>query len=404
VHRLRGKGLAPYALLSPGTVWLLVFFVLPMFYLGKMSLETGLFPVFSFDWAWSNFSDAVSLYRTQFLRSLQYAGVATAIALVISYPLAYWIAFRGGQWKNLLLLLVIAPFFVTYLIRTLAWQTILSDNGIVVSTLQHLHILAPDGRLLATSVAVIAGITYNFLPFMVLPLYVSLEQVDPRLIEAAGDLYANRVVSFFRVTLPLSLPGVFAGVLLTFIPACGDFINAQLLGTPKQYMIGNVIQSQFLSLRNYPTAAALSFVLMGAILIFVLVFARARHRPADGRGRTMMARVRHRLLDVYALLALVYLFVPISVVIAFSFNNPLGRFNYTWKGFTLKNWVHPLDYPGLGSALQVSIEIAFLSALVATALGTLIALALVRYEFRGASTTNLLIFIPMATPEIVLGA
>ena len=274
MRRLRNKGLAPYALLTPGMAWLLVFFVLPMFYLGKMSLEQGLFPLFTFDWAWSNFSDAVSLYQTQFLRSLQYAGVATAIALVISYPLAYWIAFRGGQWKNLLLLLVIAPFFVTYLIRTLAWQTILSDNGIVVSTLQHLHILAPDGRLLATSVAVIAGITYNFLPFMVLPLYVSLEQVDPRLIEAAGDLYANRVVSFLRVTLPLSLPGVFAGVLLTFIPACGDFINAQLLGTPKQYMIGNVIQSQFLSLRNYPTAAALSFVLMGAILIFVLIFAR----------------------------------------------------------------------------------------------------------------------------------
>jgi spermidine/putrescine transport system permease protein len=275
VHRVRGKGLAPYALLTPGTAWLLVFFVVPMFYLGKMSLEQGLFPLFSFDWAWSNFSDSVSLYQTQFLRSLQYAGVATAIALVISYPLAYWIAFRGGRWKNLLLLLVIAPFFVTYLIRTLAWQTILSDNGVIVSTLQHLHILGSEGRLLATSAAVIAGITYNFLPFMVLPLYVSLEQVDPRLIEAAGDLYANRVVSFVRVTLPLSLPGVFAGVLLTFIPACGDFINAQLLGTPRQYMIGNVIQSQFLSLRNYPTAAALSFILMGGILIIVLIFARA---------------------------------------------------------------------------------------------------------------------------------
>jgi spermidine/putrescine transport system permease protein len=268
------KRLAPYGLLAPGTAWLLVFFVVPMFYLAKMSLETGLFPLFTFDWAWSNFSDAVSLYRTQFLRSLQYAGLATAIALVIAYPLAYWIAFRGGRWKNLFLLLVIAPFFVTYLIRTLAWQTILSDNGIVVTTLQHLHILAPDGRLLATSAAVVAGITYNFLPFMVLPLYVSLEQVDPRLIEAAGDLYANPVVSFCRVTLPLSLPGVFAGVLLTFIPAAGDFINAQLLGTPRQYMIGNVIQSQFLSLRNYPTAAALSFILMGAILVLVIIFSR----------------------------------------------------------------------------------------------------------------------------------
>jgi spermidine/putrescine transport system permease protein len=267
--------LTPYALLTPGMGWLLVFFVVPMYYLGKMSLEQGLFPLFSFGWAWGNFSDAVSAYQTQFVRSLQYAGIATAIALAISYPLAYWIAFRGGRWKNLFLLLVIAPFFVTYLIRTLAWETILSDNGIVVTFLHHIHILGSNGRLLATSAAVIAGITYNFLPFMVLPLYVSLEQVDPRLIEASSDLYANRAVSFLRVTLPLSLPGVFAGVLLTFIPAMGDFINAQLLGTPRQYMIGNVIQSQFLSLRNYPTAAALSFVLMGGILALVLVFARA---------------------------------------------------------------------------------------------------------------------------------
>ncbi|HZR94304.1 MAG TPA: ABC transporter permease [Gaiellaceae bacterium] len=268
------RRLAPYALLGPGTAWLAVFFVVPMFYLAKMSLEQGLFPLFTFSWAWSNFGDALSLYRPQFVRSLEYAGLATLIALVISYPLAYWIAFRGGRWKNLFLLLVIAPFFVTYLIRTLAWQTILSDNGIVVTTLQHLHVLGSDGRLLATSAAVVAGITYNFLPFMVLPLYVSLEQVDPRLVEAAGDLYANRVVSFLRVTLPLSMPGVFAGILLTFIPAAGDFINAQLLGTPRQYMIGNVIQSQFLSLRNYPTAAALSFVLMGAILVLVVVFSK----------------------------------------------------------------------------------------------------------------------------------
>jgi spermidine/putrescine transport system permease protein len=268
------KRFAPYALLTPGTAWLIVFFVVPMVYLAKTSLETGLFPLFTFDWAWSNFSDAVSLYRTQFVRSLQYAGLATLIALVISYPLAYWIAFRGGRWKNLFLLLVIAPFFVTYLIRTLAWQTILSDNGIVVNTLQHLHVLSSDGRLLATSAAVVAGITYNFLPFMVLPLYVSIEQIDPRLVEAANDLYANPVVSFMRVTLPLSLPGIFAGVLLTFIPAAGDFINAQLLGTPRQYMIGNVIQSQFLSIRNYPTAAALSFILMGAILLLVIVFSR----------------------------------------------------------------------------------------------------------------------------------
>jgi spermidine/putrescine transport system permease protein len=254
--------------------WLAIFFLVPMVYLGKTSLEQGLFPVFTFKWAWGNFHDAISLYQTQFVRSFEYAGLATVIALVGSYPLAYWIAFRGGRWKNLFLLLVIAPFFVTYLIRTLAWETILEDDGVVVHAMRYLHLLGSDGRLLATSFAVIAGITYNFLPFMVLPLYVSLEQIDQRLIEAANDLYASRWKAFLRVTLPLSLPGVFAGTLLTFIPAAGDFINAYLLGTPKQYMIGNVIQSQFLNIRDYPTAAALSFVLMGMILVAILVYAR----------------------------------------------------------------------------------------------------------------------------------
>jgi spermidine/putrescine transport system permease protein len=204
-----------------------------------------------------------------------YAGLATILALVISYPLVYWIAFRGGQWKNLLLLAIIAPFFVTYLIRTLAWQTILADNGFVANTLRSLHLLGEDGRLLATSTAVVAGLTYNFLPFMALPLYVALEQIDPRLIEASKDLYASSTQAFLRVTLPLSLPGVFAGTLLTFIPAAGDFINAQLLGTPKQHMIGNVIQSKFLELIDYPAAAALSFVLMATILAGVLIYARA---------------------------------------------------------------------------------------------------------------------------------
>jgi len=270
----RRKGAIPYLLLAPGMAWLIIFFVVPMWYLGKTSLSQGLFPFFSFEWAWGNFSDAISTYRTQFIRSGEYAAIATLLALVVSYPLAYWIAFRGGRWKNLFLLLVIAPFFVTYLIRTLAWETILADDGFIVHTLQHLGILGGNGRLLATSAAVITGITYNFLPFMVLPLYVSLEQIDARLIEAAEDLYASKARAFLKITLPLSLPGVFAGVLLTFIPAAGDFINAQLLGTPRQYMIGNVIQSQFLAVRDYPTAASLSFILMAAILVIVLIFAR----------------------------------------------------------------------------------------------------------------------------------
>jgi spermidine/putrescine transport system permease protein len=265
----------PYLLLAPGLAWLAVFFVVPMYYLANTSLQSGSLDVgYTFNWAWHNYKDPLTLYQTQFLRSIYYAGLATVFALLISYPLAYWIAFRAGRWRNLFLLLVIAPFFVTYLIRTLAWETILSDDGFVVNLLQSLGILSGSGRLLATSTAVIAGITYNFLPFMVLPLYVSLEQMDARLIEAAQDLYASKFKAFLRVTLPLSLPGVFAGTLLTFIPACGDFINAQLLGSPGQYMIGNVIQSKFLAITDYPAAAALSFVLMAAILAAVLVYAR----------------------------------------------------------------------------------------------------------------------------------
>jgi spermidine/putrescine transport system permease protein len=271
----RRRRLAPYLLLAPGLAWLIVFFVVPMYYLANTSLQKGSLEVgYTFSWAWSNYSNAITTYHSQLFRSLEYAGIATLIALLVSYPLAYWIAFRGGRWKNLLLLLVIAPFFVTYLIRTLAWETILADDGTVVSILRSIGVLGPQGRVLATSGAVIAGITYNFLPFMVLPLYVSLEQVDGRLLDAAHDLYASRVRSFLRVTLPLSLPGVFAGTLLTFIPAAGDFINAQLLGTPQQYMIGNVIQSKFLQLTDYPQAAALSFFLMAAVMVAVLVYAK----------------------------------------------------------------------------------------------------------------------------------
>jgi spermidine/putrescine transport system permease protein len=275
LSRSRRRRLAPYLLIAPGLAWLLVFFVVPLYYLGTTSLQKGSLELgYRFSWAWSNYGDALTTYQTQFFRSLEYAGIATLIALVVSYPLAYWIAFRSGRWKNLFLLLVIAPFFVTYLIRTLAWETILADDGPVVGILRAIHVLGPDGRLLATSAAVIAGITYNFLPFMVLPLYVSLEQIDVRLLDAAHDLYATRLWSFLRVTLPLSLPGVFAGTMLTFIPAAGDFINAQLLGTPQQYMIGNVIQSKFLVLTDYPQAAALSFVLMAVILGAVLIYAK----------------------------------------------------------------------------------------------------------------------------------
>ena len=271
----RHRGLTPYLLLTPGIVWLAVFFLVPLGFLAHQSLESGSFDVgYAFSWAWGNYWDALRQYHAWLVRSLVYAGLATLLALVISYPLAYWIAFRGGRWKNLLLVMIIAPFFVTYLIRTLAWQTILADQGPVVRVFRDVGILGANGRLLATSTAVVAGITYNFLPFMALPLYVSLESIDKRLIEAAEDLYASSTQAFLRVTLPLSLPGVVAGTLLTFIPATGDFINAQLLGTPRQAMIGNVIQSKFFNLLDYPGAAALSFTLMAAVLILIAVYAR----------------------------------------------------------------------------------------------------------------------------------
>ena len=272
----RHRGLTPYLLLAPGVAWLAAFFLVPLGFLAYQSLESGSLDFgYAFSWAWGNYWDVIRTYHSHFVRSLEYAGIATLLALVVSYPVAYWIAFRGGRWKNLFLLFIVAPFFVTYLIRTLAWETILADHGIVVNTLRNLHLLGSGGRLLATSVAVVAGITYNFLPFMALPLYVSLEQIDGRLIEAAQDLYASKWKAFLRVTLPLSLPGIVGGTLLTFIPAAGDFINAQLLGSPKQHMIGNVIQSKFLELTDYPAAASMSFVLMAAIVIMVLLYVRS---------------------------------------------------------------------------------------------------------------------------------
>jgi spermidine/putrescine transport system permease protein len=272
----RHKWLTPYLLLLPGILWLALFFIAPLGFLGYQSLESGTFDTgYTFDWSFSNYWDAIRDYHEQFVRSFVYAGIATILALLISYPLVYWIAFRAGRWKNVFLILIVAPLFVTYLVRTLAWLNILADEGPVVGFLRDIHVLGADGRLLATSVAVVAGITYNFLPFMALPLYVSLEQIDARLLEAAEDLYASKRQAFLRITLPLSAPGIVAGTLLTFIPAAGDFINAQLLGTPRQYMVGNVIQSKFLEVLDYPSAAALSFILMALILVGLLAYAKA---------------------------------------------------------------------------------------------------------------------------------
>src|SRR3954466_1786251 len=269
------RRLLPWLFLGPGLLWLLIFFLYPLLNQAAVSLMTG-DPEHGYDftWAFHNYWDAISTYKAQFGRSILYAGIATLLCLVIGFPLAYFIAFKAGRFKGLMLLLIILPFFMSYVLRTVAWQLILSDDGFVVSQLRLLGILGSEGRLLATSTAVIAGITYNFLPFMALPLYVSLEKIDRRLIEAATDLYASRATAFRKITLPLALPGIFAGSLLTFIPAVGDFINAALLGTPREFMIGNVIQSKYLVIQDYPQAAALSFILMSFILIGIFLYAR----------------------------------------------------------------------------------------------------------------------------------
>ena len=281
--RARGRWV-PYLLLAPGLVWLALFFILPTITLFSTSLQTGsLAAGYEQTFEFGNYTSAWSEYWPQLVRSFIYAGIATVAALAIAYPLAYTIAFKAGKYRNLMLVLVIAPFYTSFLLRTLAWKTILADNGIIVETMERLGILqllssvglTADDRVLATPLAVITGLTYNFLPFMTLPLYASLERLDPRLVEAAGDLYASPITAFRKVTFPLSLPGVVAGTLLTFIPASGDYINAQLLGSlPATAMIGNVIDALFLRVLDYPRAAALSVTLMVVIVVMVATYVR----------------------------------------------------------------------------------------------------------------------------------
>jgi spermidine/putrescine transport system permease protein len=319
----RHRAAVPYLLLAPGLLWLALFYVWPALQMFISSFWSGsLERGFSFSLSnWTTYPDALGRYSEQFGRSLLYAGAATVLTFLIAYPLAYAIAFRGGRYRNLMLFMVVAPFFTSFLLRTVSWKIILGDDGILLGPLKEIELLDASFRVLATPIAVISGITYNFLPFMTLPIYVSLEKVDRRLVEAAEDLYAGpwrpggtiagtlvgavllgllgfafgtdvvwmagvgavggAIVgtlflseSFIRVTLPLSLPGVFAGSLLVLIPALGDYVNAALLGNPSTNMIGNVIQSRFLTNADYPTASALSFILMLAILAAVTVYAR----------------------------------------------------------------------------------------------------------------------------------
>ncbi|GAA2732716.1 ABC transporter permease subunit [Pedococcus aerophilus] len=273
-----GRSWAAYLLLVPGALWLLVFFVLPLVQLFTVSLQSGFpgYPGYYYrDVNFGNYLTAITDFAPHFGRSLLYAGLATFFAFVLAYPLAYAMAFKAGRWRSVMMICVIAPFFTSFILRTIAWRQILADNGPVADTLNFLHLL-PGGRITETWVAVVAGLTYNFLPFMVLPIYASLERADPKVIEAGGDLYANGLTTFRKVTLPMSLPGVIAGTLLTFIPAAGDYVNAELLGSDRSTkMVGNVIESQFFRvLGGFPTAAALSFTLMAIILAMVFVYIR----------------------------------------------------------------------------------------------------------------------------------
>ena len=271
----RHRGLVPYLFLVPGGLWLILFFVVPLITTASVALQegslgTGYRLTFNFD----VFPDAITRWNVQLVRSLEYGLIVTALTMLIGYPMAYTIAFRGGRYKSILLLLVIMPFFTSFIIRTISWKFILADQGFVLGTLKDIGVLDQSFRLLATPVAVISGITYNFLPFVVLPLYVALERIDPRVVEAAADLYASRFQAFIRVTLPLSISGVFAASLLSFIPAVGDYLNAELLGSRNETMIGNVIQRLYLVNNDYPQASALSLILMIGILVSVFVYRR----------------------------------------------------------------------------------------------------------------------------------
>jgi len=270
-----GRRLAPYLLVLPGWLWLALFFIIPTFVMLSVSTQTGdIVSGFKQTFHWQTYTEGWNQYHVQFLRSLWYGLIATLLCLAIAYPVAYWIAFRGGAHKSSLLFLLLLPFFVSFVIRTQSWNFILSDNGMVLTPLKNLNIVSPDFHILATAAAVIGGLTYNFLPFMVLPIYVSLERLDPALLEASSDLYGSKVATFTKVVFPLSMPGVFAGVLLTFVPAASDYVNASILGGSQTTMIGNIIQTEYFTNLNYPTASALSFMLMAILLVGVFAYAR----------------------------------------------------------------------------------------------------------------------------------
>lgn len=265
-----------YILGAPAVLWLAILFIVPLFTMLSLSLQTcdPNTLACTMTWNFSEFGHVITQYQDQFVRSIVYAGTATVIDLVVAFPLAYWIAFYGGRRKNFYLLMLLVPFFVSFVIRTTAWQFLLADQGPILQPLKKIGVLPENYHVLATWIAVVFGMAYNFLPFTALPLYVALDRIDRRVVEAAGDLYSNRTSVFVRVIFPLAIPGIFAAFLLTFVPMAGDFVNASILGGTNNSMIGNVIQRAFLDLNDYPAASALSAILMGAMLIGIFAYAK----------------------------------------------------------------------------------------------------------------------------------
>jgi spermidine/putrescine transport system permease protein len=279
----RRKSRVALLLLLPGILYLVLFFLVPLVSLVITSLQSpsAFGDVGSYQTAfdWNNYVVSITQYGDQIVRSFLYAVLATIFALLFSYPLAYFIGVTARRWpllQNLMLILVIAPFFISFLLRTLAWKALLSDESGFVTGLKALSLLAPDAHVTGTPFAVVFGLTYNFIPFMTLPLYAALERLDTQYLEAGSDLYARPSTVFRKVTIPLSMPGIVSGVLLTFIPAAGDYVNAsrEFLGGTGTAMMGNVIESNFLILLNYPAAASLSIILMVVILAIVTVYVR----------------------------------------------------------------------------------------------------------------------------------
>jgi spermidine/putrescine transport system permease protein len=270
-------------LLAPGLAYLGAFFLTPLFSLIAVSfqaqdLDGGIgdyVPAFEIN----NYYVAISKYFPHMMRSFGYAFAATLLALVISYPLAYFIGVKARPYpllQKLMLTLVIAPFFISFLLRTLAWKQVFSNESWIVTTLQQLGLLESDQYVVGTPFMVIFGLTYNFIPFMTLPLYTSLERLDTRYLEAGSDLYASPSRVFRKVTIPLSMPGIISGTLLTFIPMAGDYVNASgdFLGSTRTAMLGNAIEGNYFKINDYPAASALSVVLMGAILILVASYVK----------------------------------------------------------------------------------------------------------------------------------